>query len=1662
MVFRVPPLLRPQCGDPFKHRGPLPHPSPPTHFPPSPPRLRAMAPWKPPVAARAAAEAAGIEAARAILAAGGDQVEACEAAADAVQLKFLSALEARGGRGRRSVQHERLPTEDERDGALRKVIRAVRKRVWEDDLSVDGKWTVLNNNVPVRLMSSGELDARIAEDHLFPEVDHINSKVSELVGRPDAAPTDATVGDIITHMVGQSFLSEIVRAYRRGGGMMPFRESDAAAFLSVVALGETYGGVASARHLWPPPPPPGRRKGLTEITNASSIISRELYTDVMRKMRLSDPRSRGTGNASRDNLKNLCDQFNAEMRDWVARDAAYTSDDDQARFRGLFRDMLLTLTARKSEGVLFDAMASPTTFFVPAVMARHGGDGRAALRDLSSNTDGARHTSHHADRAYTSIAGTESIVQRGHDYRGTLASPNAADKLPPAKFVDGFPGGVSGSQTAQRGGAERGGAAAAGGDGGNSGADSARAEGGAASAADSARATEEDRGDAPVREAIRRPARAGAALEPGTYFQVPAWKRVPSVYSFVKQVAGARSSDRPRRIFVHATIDGKRHGNVNAVMITEASGTGAGDRNRTYVYEPWKFDSRRAPKQCFNLDAFRVLSDRLVQLTDGQGTGDWHELRRYSLSSSSADKLASRVLRAVRIAAAAAVGGNHGRAAAAARELDEAMALAVHSQWFLKPFSSKAAQAGIENEPKVLDELAGFLHRHGAATVTAAHLNTPLVAIADRPWLTDSVDGLMMLEKGSHTVVENNDYAVCEADENGDGWGELNRAARERVRDPETLSDLLAEAATAAFGRRWVERRLGPVVGDDADINVLSDTDDDEDDGDDEDNNGGGARHGDPEAGGDDADAAVDDGSDTGDEEPDARAAEADEAEAERYLELEVNGAENADAVAAAEDEEDAGADGGRDVLGAVGGGRGEVPAAGEQPDEADDVQAGAAAGDNQLVSAAAATVALAKAALEGARDRLKDLFRGKGVVRESDRHVRESSLRASLKKLVPAQPLMKTERYPLLAAVAEVVEKEGEFDVAKAKLLVAKAAAAPGGRVRGLAAAARTVAAAEDAARRRDVERARADEVAGNSEVWAVEVKTSDSDSTNADLTEKVNEFGRFVHCRYDDADFCAVVKASHRRQLLHHAAVLGVAGVMYVRAQVPGVIRQVVFVTVPRSVRESYIAFMDAVAALACPFAYPETDAFRLPPDQPFAVLPGYVCSDAVFPPNGTEPTATGSRTASRGRSASGGAVGARAAERGGIARADTHEADGGVEIDLRRGRGELGNNDAGDSEGDHENEDENGDEDKDEDDEDDADEEEKGDDDDSGRVREGGGRGGGRRVGGRRVGGRRGGGRGGARGGARGGGAAGGGRGGARGHSAKPRKRKRQRGPYVPDAQSVRERFQVSLAVRLHVLDHGPFRGGVMLRPGPAAAWNRLKVGVDTVSKFLAKAKIGQPYPQIQGFSLLRIFKYRMFNAYRADCVVQCSASSPGNRLWSVHQFRRRISRSMPYLDWLSVAAAELRDWSTRLKSAERAADEARWAEQQAAAAAAAALQNPRTPPRRFQLAVEEGEATPPAPRRTRVARFSSDERLKRMRLNSDRAHRHDFSPSMFGKGRPCALCTAPFQSIPGRKRHVVKSGCETCNISLCQFCFRPWHTVGDLTCVEFDGESMPIVD
>ena len=249
-------------------------------------------------------------------------------------------------------------------------------------------------------------------------------------------------------------------------------------------------------------------------------------------------------------------------------------------------------------------------------------------------------------------------------------------------------------------------------------------------------------------------------------------------------------------------------------------------------------------------------------------------------------------------------------------------------------------------------------------------------------------------------------------------------------------------------------------------------------------------------------------------------------------------------------------------------------------------------------------------------------------------------------------------------------------------------------------------------------------------------------------------------------------------------------------------------------------------------------------------------------------------------------------------------------------------------------------------------------------------------------------------------------------------------------------------------------------MIIRPGPAARWNRLKVGVDTMSKFLAKAKIGQPFPTIEGFSLLRVFNFRLFNAYRLAGITR--VWNLGNRKpRTVRQMRRRISRELSFHEFMSRAAAELHSWAGRLRAEEEAAERDR-AERVAAANAAAAVSPPR---RQFNLATAEGAPTPPRPinGKRKAVQYSADNELKRLRLNYDKDHVHEHCKELFEKPRPCALCSRWRQGWDGRTgRRTRKSGCALCRVALCQRCFGVWHRAPDLREVVFDAENRPVED
>jgi len=456
--------------------------------------------------------------------------------------------------------------------------------------------------------------------------------------------------------------------------------------------------------------------------------------------------------------------------------------------------------------------------------------------------------------------------------------------------------------------------------------------------------------------------------------------------------------------------------------------------------------------------------------------------------------------------------------------------------------------------------------------------------------------------------------------------------------------------------------------------------------------------------------------------------------------------------------------------------------------------------------------------------------------------------------------------------------------------------------------------------------------------DVWAVEVKTAVADTARQRVLCSVADHGRVVVAQWGDPRLDAVLGSaadgtvlSHKQQILHHAATLGVSGVVYVRATLTHKVEQIVFVLVPAWARQMYLDLLDVMAASTLWFAYPGHPRLR----------------ELGAGDGDTHEWVRRQPWARRGADERLGTL-PRAVLPGRVARAAAS----------------------------------------------------------CGAIKA---------------------------------------------------------GAYVPDITTLQVHFHRWYALRQYVGEFGPCVGGAKVSNGHAALWNRHKSGVDQTSKFLSQMRLGQPYPSIDGFFLLRVVtllfhnlhKLHQAQAYRA---YRRRTKAP-SRL-TLRSMRKWMSRNLPASRWRDehlLPAMEEYLAVLKLESQQREVTAA------AAAAGNGGMDNGDgggggngDGGRRIQQAVSAGGASPAKPKRNRRSGFSRTAALVQYRLGVDVRHRHGLV--RLEKQRWCAMCTPErSSSVEVGQRHGGRRTllmCSSCEVPLCASnypCNRLWHTVADLRTV-----------
>ena len=239
----------------------------------------------------------------------------------------------------------------------------------------------------------------------------------------------------------------------------------------------------------------------------------------------------------------------------------------------------------------------------------------------------------------------------------------------------------------------------------------------------------------------------------------------------------------------------------------------------------------------------------------------------------------------------------------------------------------------------------------------------------------------------------------------------------------------------------------------------------------------------------------------------------------------------------------------------------------------------------------------------------------------------------------------------------------------------------------------------------------------------------------------------------------------------------------------------------------------------------------------------------------------------------------------------------------------------------------------------------------------------------------------------------------------------------------------------------------------------------MGVDTVSKYLARLRFSSPRPNVLGFVVMRVFALLCFNLHRlcqidAVCRKERDESSPAKPAATMAGLRRQMTAASTLEAFMCTLVGHLASYAEKLHSeelngsAERLRREARLggnaaaiaAAAAAARAAAAAIEGAAGPQRAAQAAagrygvgraVPRGERSPKKPKRHRVRAWSTKAELVSFRTGVDAEHRH-FAVCL--DERPwCVLCHLTNK----RQGRRTTQQCDSCAVPLSKVCWPLWH-------------------
>lgn len=230
---------------------------------------------------------------------------------------------------------------------------------------------------------------------------------------------------------------------------------------------------------------------------------------------------------------------------------------------------------------------------------------------------------------------------------------------------------------------------------------------------------------------------------------------------------------------------------------------------------------------------------------------------------------------------------------------------------------------------------------------------------------------------------------------------------------------------------------------------------------------------------------------------------------------------------------------------------------------------------------------------------------------------------------------------------------------------------------------------------------------------------------------------------------------------------------------------------------------------------------------------------------------------------------------------------------------------------------------------------------------------------------------------------------------------------------------------------------------IKPAIVSCWNRVKGGVDKVSRLLANIKVPRQGLQFHGFIVMRILLLGICNTHL---------------LYRIAKMDRRVIEDLKSYDRLLESLNESESLQTSIRHLPDALVMSEsWARQGEFARQMPGTTTPQqtptqtcSPPTSRRRTREPVTSALSPVRRHKKEKWSHNERRKEIRLSHDLDH----SKVLMNKQMWCAFCsmTAPVDGRLAHQGFKTKFRCSTCNEALCivtrgsnrKSCFEKWHS------------------